>query len=327
MLLEKATAAARLADLVTTSGGTVVDGRDPVTLPKARKNAAELAGSRAAHVRDAVAVTRFLAWFDREAPKGGLTEIAAAEALERFRAETGLLKEISFDTISAAGPNAAIPHYRVSTASNRPVERDRIFLIDSGAQYEDGTTDITRTVIVGEPTAEMRDRNTRVLAGHIRIATARFPKGTTGAHLDILARQKLWDAGLDFDHGTGHGVGVYLSVHEGPQRISKINGVPLEPGMILSNEPGYYKSGDYGIRIENLIVVTEAEPVAGGERPMMAFETITFAPIDRRLIEPSLLTGEERAWLNAYHGQVRDVVAPHLDAADRAWLTAATEPI
>ncbi|WP_181707313.1 aminopeptidase P family protein [Chthonobacter rhizosphaerae] len=327
VLIDRSTAAARIAALVADTGGAVVDGRDPVVLPKARKTPAELAATRGAHRRDAVAFTRFLAWFDREAPKGGLDEIAAAEALERFRAETGALKDISFETISGAGPNAALPHYRVSTATNRPIRTGEIYLVDSGAQYEDGTTDITRTLVVGVPTEEMRDRNTRVLKGHIRIARARFPKGTTGAHLDILARQALWDAGLDFDHGTGHGVGVYLSVHEGPQRISKTGGVALEPGMILSNEPGFYKEGAFGIRIENLIVVTEPTPVEGGDRPMMGFETITFAPIDRRLIEPSLLSAEERAWLDAYHQAVRETVAPHLDDADRAFLIEATEPL
>ncbi|WP_075217136.1 aminopeptidase P family protein [Mongoliimonas terrestris] len=327
VLVDRATAAARIATLLASTGGTVVDGRDPVVLPKARKSAAELAATRGAHKRDAVAFTRFLAWFDREAPKGGLDEIAAAKALEAFRAETGALKDISFETISGAGPNAALPHYRVSTATNRPIRTGEIYLVDSGAQYEDGTTDITRTLVVGVPTAEMRDRNTRVLKGHIRIARARFPKGTTGAHLDILARQALWDAGLDFDHGTGHGVGVYLSVHEGPQRISKTGGVPLEPGMILSNEPGFYKEGAFGIRIENLIVVTEPTAIDGGDRPMMAFETITFAPIDRRLIEPALLSPEERAWLDAYHADVRAVVAPHLSGDDLAFLTAATEPL
>ncbi|WP_244635803.1 aminopeptidase P family protein [Chthonobacter albigriseus] len=327
VLAEKATAAYRIADLVTASGGTIVDGRDPVTMPKARKTDAELAATRRAHIRDGIAVTRFLAWFDREAPKGRLTEIAAAEALERFRAETGALKDLSFDTISGAGPNAAIPHYRVSTASNRPIRVGEIYLIDSGAQFEDGTTDITRTVIVGEPTAEMRDRNTRVLAGHIRIAMARFPKGTTGAHIDILARQLLWNAGLDFDHGTGHGVGVYLSVHEGPQRISKASHVALEPGMILSNEPGFYKAGEFGIRIENLVVVTLPSEISGGERPMMGFETITLAPIDRRLIDPALLSVDERSWFDAYHRWVFDTIAPHLDEADQAWLASATAPL
>ncbi|BBE74529.1 aminopeptidase P family protein [Oharaeibacter diazotrophicus] len=328
VLVDRATAAARVAALVAGAGGRIVDGRDPVVLPKARKNAAELAGTRGAHVRDGAAMVRFLAWFDREAPKGGLDEIAAATALEGFRAETGALREISFDTISGAGPNGAIVHYRVTTETNRAIRPGELYLIDSGAQYEDGTTDITRTLAVGEPTAEMRDRFTRVLQGHVRIARAVFPKGTHGGHLDILARQALWEAGLDFDHGTGHGVGVFLSVHEGPQRISRIANVPLEPGMILSNEPGYYRTGAYGIRIENLVVVGEPQTPPGGERPMMAFETITFAPIDRRLIEPALLAPVERAWVDDYHARVRDTLMPHLaEADDRAWLAAATAPL
>jgi Xaa-Pro aminopeptidase len=328
VLVDRQTAAARIADIVTEAGGTVVAARDPVALPKARKNAAELAGTRAAHLRDGAAMVRFLAWFDRTAPAGGLDEIAAADALARFRGETGLLRDLSFDTISAAGPNAALPHYHAGPGSNRPIGLDEIYLIDSGGQYEDGTTDITRTVIVGTPTAEMRDRFTRVLKGMIAISRARFPKGTSGAHLDALARLALWDAGLDFNHGTGHGVGVYLSVHEGPQRLSRTGDTPLEPGMILSNEPGFYRDGAYGIRIENLIVVTEPAPIPGGDRPMMAFETITFAPIDRRLIEPSLLSPVERAWIDAYHAEVRTRIGPLVtDSADSTWLDRATEPL
>lgn len=328
VLIDRAGSAAAIATLVAEAGGIVVDGRDPTVMPRARKNAAELAGTREAHLRDGAAMVRFLAWFDRVAPEGGLTEISAAEALEGFRAQTGALKEISFDTISGAGPNGAIVHYRVTTDTNRPIGRDELYLIDSGAQYEDGTTDITRTLVVGTPTEEMRDRFTRVLKGHIGIATARFPKGTTGAHLDAFARVPLWEAGLDYDHGTGHGVGVYLSVHEGPARISKAGHVALEPGMILSNEPGFYRTGAWGIRIENLIVVTEPQEIAGGERPMMAFETITLAPIDRRLVEPSLLTDRERAWLDAYHATVRERIGPRLaDPAERAWLDEATRPL
>ncbi len=328
VLVDRAGSAARIAHLVADSGGTVVAGRDPVALPKARKNAAELAGTREAHLRDGAAMVRFLAWLDREAPEGGLDEIAAAEALERFRRDTGALKDLSFDTISAAGPNAALPHYHVGPQSNRPIRRDEIYLIDSGGQYEDGTTDITRTVIVGTPTAEMRDRFTRVLKGHIAVSRARFPKGTTGAQLDTLARIALWQAGLDFNHGTGHGVGVYLSVHEGPQRISKTGDVALEPGMILSNEPGYYREGAFGIRIETLVVVTEPAEIEGGDKPMMGFETITFAPIDRRLVEPALLLPEERAWLDGYHAEVRERIGPRItDPADREWLEAATLPL
>jgi Xaa-Pro aminopeptidase len=284
------------------------------------------ARTRSAHLRDAVAITRFLAWFDREAPKGRLTEIDAAEALENFRAETGALKDLSFPSISAAGPNAALPHYRVNRSTNRPIERDRIFLIDSGAQYEDGTTDITRTLVVGDPTPEAKDRNTRVLRGHIAIARAVFPKGTTGAQIDSFARKPLWDAGLDFDHGTGHGVGSYLSVHEGPQRIAKTGHAALEPGMLLSNEPGYYKPGEYGIRIENLVLVVP-RTIPGGERDMLGFETLTLAPIERRLVETAMMTADEIAWLDAYHAGVRDALWPHLDDETRVWLETATQPL
>ncbi|MQT13827.1 aminopeptidase P family protein [Segnochrobactrum spirostomi] len=315
--------ARRIAD----AGGKIVEGRDPVILPKAVKNAVEIAGTRTAHLRDAAAMARFLAWLDIEAPKGGLDEITVAERLEAIRAETGALKDISFDTISAAGPNAALPHYRVTRSSNRPVARDEILLVDSGAQYQDGTTDITRTIIVGEPTDEMRDRFTRVLLGHIAISTARFPEGTSGAQLDPLARIALWRAGLDFDHGTGHGVGSYLSVHEGPQRISKLGTTPLEPGMILSNEPGFYKPGDYGIRIENLILVTAPAIPDGGDRPMLGFEVLTFAPIDKRLVDVDLLGRDGRDWLDAYHAEVFAKVAPLVDQETRTWLAEATAPI
>lgn len=328
VLLDRASAAEKIVTAIEAGGGRIVDGADPIALPKACKNAAELAGTRAAHHRDGAAMVRFLCWFDREAQSGELDEIAAARALEQFRRHTGLLRDLSFDTIAGAGPHAAIPHYRVNTASNRRIGIDEIFLVDSGAQYEDGTTDITRTVIVGTPTDEMRDRFTRVLKGHIALARARFPKGTTGAHLDVLARQALWEAGLDFDHGTGHGVGVYLSVHEGPARISKAGHVPLEPGMILSNEPGYYKAGAYGIRIENLMAVTEAVDVAGGERPMMGFELLSFCPIDRRLIIPQMLTTEEVAWLDAYHAAVRANLLPKVPEGEpSSWLVAATRPL
>jgi Xaa-Pro aminopeptidase len=328
VLVDKASVAYEVARRIEAGGGKVVAGADPVVLPKALKNPTELAGIRAAHIRDGVAMVRFLAWIDREAPNGGLDEIAVTRKLEEFRIATGALRDISFDTIAGAGPNAAIPHYHVSTASNRQVEPNGILLVDSGAQYQDGTTDITRTMIVGMPTEEMADRFTRVLIGHIRLALARFPKGTTGAHLDILARETLWDAGLDFDHGTGHGVGHYLSVHEGPARIAKVGHVPLEPGMLLSNEPGYYKAGAWGIRIENLIIVTAPQAIDGGERPMMGFETVTLAPIDRRLIRPDLMAPRERAWLDAYHAEVRDKLLPLIDdEADRAWLIAATAPL
>jgi Xaa-Pro aminopeptidase len=325
--LDQATAADALARLITSHGGKVTRGACPIALMKAVKNEIEIAGARAAHIRDGAAVTRFLAWFDREAPRGKLTEIDAVAALESFRRDTGLLKDISFPTIAGAGPDGAIVHYRVTSRSNRVVAPGELFLIDSGAQYEDGTTDITRTIAVGEPTAEMRDRFTRVLKGHIAIARAIFPEGTTGAQLDSFARQFLWAQGLDFDHGTGHGVGSYLSVHEGPARISKLGTAALKPGMILSNEPGYYKAGAYGIRIENLVLVIAAAPVPGAEKPLDAFETLTLAPIDRRLIVPELLTPEETAWLDRYHARVVEALSPLLDADSRAWLTAAARPL
>ena len=325
--LDQSTAAHAVTQAIIGHGGKAPRGTDPVAAMKAIKNDTEIAGSRAAHRRDGAAVTTFLAWFDRVAPSGQLTEIDVVEALETFRRDNGLLKEVSFPTISGSGPNAAIVHYRVTRKTNRRISPGEIFLVDSGAQYEDGTTDITRTVIVGEPTAEMRDRFTRVLKGHIAIARAVFPEGTTGAQLDSFARASLWAAGLDFDHGTGHGVGSYLSVHEGPARISKLGTTPLKRGMILSNEPGYYKVGAYGIRIENLVLVTAAPVVAGAEKPLNGFETLTLAPIDRRLIERGLLNDEEVAWLDAYHAEVRTALTPLVDDATRAWLAAATAPL
>lgn len=328
VLVDKGSSAFEVVRRIEAGGGKVVVGPDPVLLPKALKNSTELQGIRAAHVRDGVAMVRFLAWLDREAPKGGLDEIAVTKQLEQFRRDTGALRDVSFDTIAGAGPNAAIPHYHVSTASNRKVELNGILLVDSGAQYLDGTTDITRTMIVGTPTKEMIDRFTRVLIGNIRLTLARFPKGTSGAHLDVLAREKLWEAGLDFDHGTGHGVGHYLSVHEGPGRIAKTGHVPLEPGMLMSNEPGFYKAGAWGIRIENLVIITAPEAIEGGERPMMGFETMTLCPIDRRLIDPSMMAERELSWLNAYHAEVREKLSPLItDETDRAWLIAATEPL
>ena len=327
MRLDQASAADALTRLVTESGGKPVRAADPIALMKAVKNHTEIAGSRAAHTRDGVAVTRFLAWLEREAPKGQLTEIDAVEALESFRRDTGLLKDISFPTIAGSGANGAIVHYRVTRASNRAIGTNELFLVDSGAQYEDGTTDITRTVVVGKPSDEMRDRFTRVLKGHIAIATAVFPEGTSGAQLDPLARIALWQAGLDFDHGTGHGVGSYLSVHEGPARISKLGTVALRRGMILSNEPGYYKTGAYGIRIENLLLVIAAAEPAGAEKPLNAFETLTLAPIDRRLIDTRMLTAKERNWIDSYHARVQEVLSPLLDAATRAWLDAAARPL
>ena len=324
--LDSATAADALSRLIKAAGGKAVPGNDPTSLLKAVKNATEIAGTRTAHRRDAVALARFLAWVDREAPKGALTEIDTVAALETFRRESGLLKDVSFPTIAGTGPNGAIVHYRVTRNSNRRIAPGDLLLVDSGAQYEDGTTDVTRTIAVGEPSAEMRDRFTRVLRGHIAIARAVFPDGATGAQLDTLARQFLWQAGIDFEHGTGHGVGSYLSVHEGPARISKLGTTPLKRGMILSNEPGYYKTDSYGIRIENLELVTATE-VASAEKPMNAFETLTLAPIDRRLIEVAMLSEAERDWLNTYHARVRNEVRPHLDEADKLWLDEATAPI
>lgn len=322
---DAASASNRLVAMVESAGGTPEVGPDFIALMKAVKNSAEIAGSRAAHARDGAAMTKFLAWFDREAISEKLTEIDATIALEGFRHETGVLKDVSFPSIAGAGPNAALPHYKVSTDSNRRIEKG-IFLIDSGAQYEDGTTDITRTIVVGPATAEMKDRFTRVLKGHIAIDIAVFPKGVSGAQLDTFARKALWDVGLDFDHGTGHGIGSYLSVHEGPQRIAKTGVTPLEPGMMLSNEPGFYKAGQWGIRIENLILV-EKRDIPGAEREMYGFETLSFAPIDLNLVEPALLTTEERAWLNAYHAKTRAIVGPLVDAETMKWLEKATREV
>jgi Xaa-Pro aminopeptidase len=327
VLLDQATAADALGKLVAEAGGKVMRAADPVTALKAVKNDIEIAGARAAQARDGAAMVRFLAWFDREAPHGNLTEIAAVEALESFRRDSGLLKDISFPSISGAGPNGAIVHYRVTQRTNRPITPGELFLIDSGGQYEDGTTDITRTVAIGTPTEEMRARFTQVLRGHIAIARAVFPDGISGAQLDTLARQYLWQAGVDFDHGTGHGVGSYLSVHEGPARISKLGAVPLKRGMILSNEPGYYKEGAFGIRIENLVLVVEAPKIPGAEKPMNAFETITLAPIDTRLIDVSQMTADEIAWLDSYHARVAETVGPLVDKDTANWLAAATRPL
>ena len=319
---DAATVPAYLTQAIERAGGKADIGPDPITLMKARKNPAELAGSRAAHERDGAAMANFLAWFAGEAPRGRLTEIDAVKTLEAFRRASPALKDLSFPTIAGAGPNSAIPHYRVSEESNRKIERG-IFLVDSGAQYEDGTTDITRTIAVGRPSALMRDRFTRVLKGHIAVARAVFPPGTNGAQIDAMARAALWRAGLDFDHGTGHGIGSYLSVHEGPQRIAKTGTTALAPGMIISNEPGYYAAGAFGIRIENLLVVEE-RAIAGGERPMLGFETLTLAPIDLSLIEPKLMDADEIAWLNDYHARVRKVLSPRVDPSTRRWLATAT---
>ena len=321
-------ASAWFFDRVEQAGATILRQRDPVMLPKACKNATEIAGTEAAHTRDGVAVTRFLHWLATEAQSGEVTEIDAAIRLEHFRDELDGLKDLSFETISGAGPNGALPHYRVSTASNRPLERGTLYLVDSGGQYLDGTTDITRTVPIGEPSADMRRHYTLVLKGHIALATVRFPAGTTGTHLDTLARYALWQAGHDYDHGTGHGVGVYLGVHEGPQRIAKAwNDVPLTPGMIVSNEPGFYREGAYGIRIENLQYVTPAGPIEGGDRDMLGFANLTWAPLARDLIDLDLLTAEERAWVDAYHVEVRQKIGPALSGETADWFEAATAPL
>jgi len=325
--LDPSTAASWFFRALARGKARIARAPDPCQLPKACKNTTEIKGARAAHKRDGAAVTRFLAWLDREAPRGGLDEIAVSRRLETMRGQTQALKDISFDTISGAGPNGAIVHYRVSTATNRKLEPGQLYLVDSGAQYLDGTTDITRTVAIGRPTREMQERFTQVMKGHIAIATARFPKGTRGVDLDPFARRALWEAGADFDHGTGHGVGSYLSVHEGPQSISKRGMVALEPGMIVSNEPGFYKTGAFGIRIENLVLVTEPEKVKGGEREVMSFETLTLAPFDRRLVLAELLSRVELAWLNAYHARVADSIGPELGPDDRAWLKVATAPL
>lgn len=332
VMIDPHTTTVAVANSVTEAGGTIVKNLDPTAIPKACKNSTELVGARAANVRDGAAMVRFLAWLDRTAGDGSINEIAAAGKLADLRADSARrdgsqLIDQSFETISGAGPNGAIVHYRVTPETALPLAPGSLYLSDSGAQYRDGTTDITRTIPIGDPSDELRDRFTRVLKGHIAIATAVFPTGTSGAQIDALARLALWRAGLDYDHGTGHGIGSFLSVHEGPARISKAGTVAMKAGMILSNEPGYYKVGAYGIRIENLIVVGPAEPVTDGQIDMHRFETISLAPIDLRLIEPALMSAAEIGWLNAYHARLNPALDHLLDAADRDWLAAATRPI
>ena len=323
-------AVAAIFDALEAGGATVLALRDPVVLAKATKNPVEIAGHRAASARDGAALARFLRWVETEAPKGGLTELDCVAQLHEFRAATGVLLDTSFDTISATGAHGASPHYRVDAESNAQLEMGQLYLVDSGGQYADGTTDVTRVLPVGEPTAEMRDRFTRVLKGHIALATAQFPVGTTGGQLDAFARRPLWEIGLDYAHGTGHGVGAYLAVHEGRQRIAPPNypgggpAEPLRPGMIISNEPGYYKAGDYGIRIENLVLVEE-RPVVGGM--MLGFETLTFCPIERSLIDTALLSAGERDWLDAYHARVLAVLGPQMVGEELAWLEAKCAPV
>ncbi|KQZ65628.1 X-Pro aminopeptidase [Sphingopyxis sp. Root1497] len=330
--VDPGSAVAAIFTALEKAGAKIARHRDPAVLPKAIKNDVELNGTRAAHVRDGVAVARFLQWMEDVAPQGGLDELGAAAKLRDFREAGGGLVDLSFDTISAAGPNGALPHYKVDETTNRGIETGTLYLVDSGGQYADGTTDITRTIAIGPPTAEMRRRFTQVLKGHIALAMARFPTGTRGSQLDILARQYLWADGVDYAHGTGHGVGTYLAVHEGPQRIAKPSGgqagteEPLHAGMILSNEPGYYKAGHFGIRIENLVIVVP-QRIDGAEEDMLGFETITFAPIAQNLVETALLSPAEADWLDAYHAEVFEKLAPGMDDSDRAWLESACAPL
>jgi Xaa-Pro aminopeptidase len=322
-------AVAAIFETLTQAGAEIRAVRDPAVLPKAVKNATEVSGHKAAQARDGAALSRFLHWLSVEGPKGGQTELSVADRLQSFREETGLLIDLSFDTIAGSGPNGAVVHYKASEATSRPVESGTLLLVDSGGQYRDGTTDVTRTMAIGTPTAEMKRHFTLVLKGHVALASAQFPTGTRGGQLDILARQYLWAEGLDYAHGTGHGVGSFLSVHEGPQRIATFGGgdEPLQAGMILSNEPGYYKTGAYGIRIENLVLVV-ARDIPGAEKPFLGFETLSHAPIDRALIDVAMLSAAERAWVDAYHAKTLAIVGPQLDDADaRAWLEAACAPL
>ncbi|WP_366523788.1 aminopeptidase P family protein [uncultured Algimonas sp.] len=328
VIVDPTTGSAWHSQVLKEAGATVLAKQDPVALPKAKKTEAELRGTETAHRRDAVPLIRFLHWLDTEAQSGDYDEIDAAVKLETYRHETGSLKDLSFETISGSGPNGAHPHYRVNTATTLPLKPGTLYLVDSGGQYVDGTTDVTRTVPIGTPTQAMREHFTLVLKGHITLATIRFPSGTTGSNLDAFARYPLWQAGLDYDHGTGHGVGAFLGVHEGPQRISKTpNTVALETGMIVSNEPGYYREGEYGIRIENLQYVTEAQDIPGGERPMHGFHTLTLAPLHRDLIDTDMLTEAERDYVDGYHVRVFKEIGPEFDGEVKAWLEAACRPL
>ncbi len=327
ILIDPARATLKIMAALRKSGAEAIEATDPIFLFKARKNDAELRGARNAHLRDGLALCRFLIWLDQKAAGGRLDELTASDKLEAFRRQNELFEDISFDTISGAGANGAIVHYRSTPETNKKLVPGTLYLCDSGAQYRDGTTDVTRTVAIGEPTAEMRQHYTLVLKGHLAIAAARFPTGTRGVDIDGFARRALWSAGLDYGHGTGHGIGSFLSVHEGPQSISRNGMVALEPGMILSNEPGYYREGHYGIRIENLMVVTEPEAIQGGETKMMGFETLTLAPYDRRLIMRELLTAKERAWIDDYYARVWRELSPSLKAADLKWLKAVCSPL
>lgn len=325
--VDRATAPVQVSQELQEAGVLHQWGQDPCILPKATKTSAEIAATTEAHLRDAAAMVEFLTWFDAQ-PAGSLTEIDVATALEGFRRATNALRDISFETIAGTGPNGAIMHYRVSTSSNARLEPGHLIVVDSGGQYIDGTTDITRTLPVGDVGETEKACFTRVLQGMIGISRLRFPKGLAGRDIDAIARAPLWAAGLDFNHGTGHGVGVYLCVHEGPQRISRVSEVPLQPGMILSNEPGYYREGAFGIRIENLIVVREAPALEGAdERAMLSFDTLTWVPIDRRLILPAMLTAEDRAWLDSYHAACLEKIGSRLSDAAQLWLRDATAPL
>ena len=328
VLVDPGQSSAWYFDRLKDAGATVVRGMDPCALPRAQKNPVEIEGTRQAHIRDGAALSRFLHWVDTVAQQTLPDEREVAETLERFREETGALKDLSFDTIAGAGPNGALPHYKPVTRTIRRIEKGSLLLVDGGGQYLDGTTDVTRTMAVGEPTADQRRMFTLVLKGHIAMAVVRFPAGTTGHQIDALARLPLWMQGFDYDHGTGHGVGSYLGVHEGPQRIAKaVNSQPLLTGMILSNEPGYYREGHWGIRIETLQVVTAPEPIPGGERPMHGFEQLTLAPLDQKLIDTALLTADERAYVDAYHAEVWAKVGPLMDGEAKAWLEMACAPL
>ena len=323
--VDRKTAPIAVSQILQDAGKDVAFADDPCILPKAIKNETEIKNTRGAHIRDARAMIEFLAWLDAQSP-GNFTEIDVVRALEGFRRNTNALRDISFDTISGAGPNGAVVHYRVTEDTNRTVENNSLLLVDSGGQYVDGTTDITRTIAIGTPTPDQRRAFTRVLQGMIAVSLARWPRGLAGRDLDALARAPLWRDGRDYDHGTGHGVGVYLCVHEGPQRLSRVSEVPLQPGMILSNEPGYYREGEYGIRIENLIVVQDAKQPPGGDaRDMLTFETLTWVPIDKRLIDETLLSPEERDWINAYHAEIKSKISVEGDLAK--WLDQATSPL
>ncbi len=324
--IDRASAPLAISQELEAAGIAIDWADDPCRLPKARKNPTEIAATREAHLRDGAAMAEFLCWLDDQAPTGSLTEISVVRALEGFRRATNALHDISFDTISGAGPNGAIIHYRVTEATNRTIHCNELLLVDSGAQYIDGTTDITRTIAIGDPGEEARQCYTRVLQGMIAISRLRFPLGLAGRDLDAIARYPLWLAGQDYDHGTGHGVGAFLSVHEGPQRLSRLSDVPLEPGMILSNEPGYYREGAFGIRLENLIVV-EAAPALGDNRPHLSFETLTFAPFDRRLVLAATLSPGERHWLNTYHATVHEKLAQRVSGPTLEWLENACAPI